>query len=106
MAAIVGDLPSLEDLDEPQIIRREDGSWLLDGALDINEFQDLMQLPGLPEKTSGSYQTLGGFILHILGRIPHSGDHFNWENLRFEVMDMDKKRIDKVLVAVLPKPLT
>jgi putative hemolysin len=104
MEAIVGDLPSAEDLEEPQIIRREDGSWLLDGALDISEFKDLLQRTSLPDEASGSFHTLGGFVLHVLGRVPRAGDHFSWEGLRFEVMDMDGKRIDKVLVAALAQP--
>ena len=104
MEAIVGDLPSAEDLDEPQIIRREDGSWLLDGALDISEFKDLVQRSSLPDEISGNFHTLGGFVLHVLGRVPRAGDHFSWDGLRFEVMDMDGKRIDKVLVAALPEP--
>jgi putative hemolysin len=103
MEAIVGDLPSAEDLDEPQIIRREDGSWLLDGALDISEFKDLLQRTSLPDEASGSFHTLGGFVLHVLGRVPRAGDHFNWDDLRFEVMDMDGKRIDKVLVEAQPR---
>jgi len=103
MEAIVGDLPSAEDLDEPQIIRREDGSWLLDGALDVSEFKDLLQRTSLPDEASGSFHTLGGFVLHVLGRVPRAGDHFSWDGLRFEVMDMDGKRIDKVLVAALPQ---
>ena len=104
MEAIVGDLPSAEDLDEPQIIRREDGSWLLDGALDISEFKDLLERPSLPDEIGGSFHTLGGFVLHVLGRVPRAGDHFSWDGLRFEVMDMDGKRIDKVLVTVHAQP--
>ncbi|MFZ0406977.1 MAG: hemolysin family protein [Cyanobium sp.] len=104
MEAIVGDLPSAEDLDQPQIIRREDGSWLLDGALDVSEFKDLLERSSLPDEASGSFHTLGGFVLHVLGRVPRAGDHFSWDGLRFEVMDMDGKRIDKVLVAALTQP--
>ena len=103
MEAIVGDLPSAEELDDPQIIRREDGSWLLDGALDISEFKDLLERSSLPDEASGSFHTLGGFVLHVLGRVPRAGDHFSWDGLRFEVLDMDGKRIDKVLVAALPQ---
>ena len=103
MEAIVGDLPSAEDLDQPQIIRREDGSWLLDGALDISEFKELLQRTSLPDEARGNFHTLGGFVLHVLGRVPRAGDHFSWEELRFEVMDMDGKRIDKVLVEALPQ---
>jgi putative hemolysin len=105
MEAIVGDLPSAEDQEEPLVHRREDGSWLLDGSLDIGEFKELLQLPSLPEESSGGFHTLGGFVLHMLGRVPSAGDHFLWHGLRLEVMDMDGKRIDKVLVASLPPPM-
>jgi putative hemolysin len=101
LQAIVGDIPTVEDLQEPQAIQREDGSWLLDGMLPIYQFKELLNLEDqeLPGEQRGSYQTLGGFVVMYLGRIPMAADHFNWEMLRFEVMDMDGNRVDKVLVA-------
>lgn len=96
MEAIVGDLPS-EDASEPQAIQREDGSWLLDGMLSIEEFKDLFDLEDLLEEEH-QYHSLGGFVITRLGHIPVSTEHFEWENLRFEVMDMDGNRVDKVLV--------
>ncbi len=102
MEAIVGDLPSAEDREEPLVHRREDGSWLLDGSLDIGEFKALLEQRSLPEEASGGFHTLGGFVLHMLGRVPSAGDHFHWNGLRLEVLDMDGKRIDKVLVSSLP----
>ncbi|OUC11847.1 MAG: hypothetical protein B0A82_25385 [Alkalinema sp. CACIAM 70d] len=100
LQALVGDLPSAEELEEPQAIQREDGSWLLDGMLPIYQFKELLELEeqDLPGEHRGSYQTLGGFVVMYLGRIPMSADHFTWDGLRFEVMDMDGNRVDKVLV--------
>lgn len=102
MAAIVGDLPSLEDQDEPLIIQREDGSWLLDGSLDIHELKALVQRKALPGEVAGHFHTLGGFVVHSLNHIPQSGESFEWSGLRFEVIDMDGPRVDKVWVSLLP----
>ncbi len=98
MEAIVGDLPSLEDREEPLIIQREDGSWLLDGLLDINELKDLLEKDLLPGETSNIFHTLGGFVIYFLGHIPKSSEYFEWSGLRFEVVDMDGARVDKILV--------
>ncbi len=97
MEAIVGDLPSLEDRDEPLMIQREDGSWLLDGSLGIDVVKDLFDQDFLPGEDTGNFHTLGGFVMHSLGHIPESGQHFEYGHLRFEVMDMDGTRVDKVL---------
>ncbi len=102
MEAIVGDLPSVEDLDEPMVIQREDGSWLLDGSLGIDEIKELLDKDELPGEETGNFHTLGGYVMHSLGQIPESGQHFQYDELRFEVMDMDGTRVDKVLVSVLP----
>lgn len=97
LTAIVGDIPT-EGLDaEPEIVQREDGSWLLDGLLAIDEFKDLLDLDDLPEEDRVGYQTLGGFVMSQIGSIPTAGQHFEWGNYRFEVMDMDGRRVDKVL---------
>ncbi|KAB2945629.1 MAG: putative hemolysin [Candidatus Methanoperedens nitroreducens] len=93
---IVGDIPSVEDLEEPLAVQREDGSWLLDGMLLVDDFKEIFSIKELPGE--GIYQTLGGFVLMHMGRIPAVGNHFEWSGLRFEVVDMDKNRIDKVLV--------
>lgn len=100
LQAIVGDIPTVEDLAEPQAVQREDGSWLLDGMLPIYQFKELLHIEDqeLPGEQRGSYQTLGGFVVMHLGRIPTAADHFEWGSLRFEVMDMDGNRVDKVLV--------
>lgn len=106
MEAIVGDLPSLEDQDDPLIVQREDGSWLVDGSLDINDLKDLVEKKSLPDETTGSFHTLGGFVMHFLEHIPRSGEHFEWGGLRFEVVDMDGIRVDKILVTPLASEST
>jgi len=95
---IVGDIPSLDESDEPQALQREDGSWLVDGMLPVEEFWELIDIEELPTEQRGNYHTMGGFIVTQLGRIPNTTDHFEWQGLRFEVIDMDGNRVDKVLV--------
>jgi putative hemolysin len=92
---LVGGLPGAVET-EPLAIRREDGSWLMDGRLSIDQLKRILNITELPEESA--YDTLAGFVLMQFGRIPTSGDHFEWQELRFEVVDMDRKRIDKVLV--------
>ncbi|XFA73033.1 hemolysin family protein [Thermosynechococcaceae cyanobacterium Okahandja] len=99
--AIVGSLRH-EEGEEPQIIQREDGSWLLDGLLSVYELKELLKRDTLPQEESASYHTLGGLIITLFGRIPQSGDYIETEGLRFEVVDMDGNRVDKVLVSELP----
>jgi putative hemolysin len=98
MIEIVGDVPSLDDHEDPQIVQREDGSWLLDGMLAVDEFFELFEIESLPSEDRGSYQTLGGFVMSHLGRIPMAADYFEWQGMRVEVVDMDGNRVDKVLV--------
>ncbi len=98
LEAIVGDLPRLDDMDDAQMNQREDGSWLLDGILSIEDFKDIFHIEELPGEKQGNYHTLGGFIITHLGRIPSAADYFQWQHLRFEVMDMDGNRVDKILV--------
>ena len=98
LVEIVGDVPSAGELEDPQAVQREDGSWLLDGMLPVDEFVELFDIDELRGDHQGSYQTLGGFVMTHLGRIPAAADHFEWEGMRFEVMDMDGNRVDKVLV--------
>jgi putative hemolysin len=98
---IVGDLES----GAPQATQRQDGSWLLDGKLTIEDFKEIFNLRHMPDEDE--YETLGGFVMLQLGRIPSASDHFEWNSLHFEVMDMDRNRVDKVLVTTLPaKPPT
>ena len=89
---IVGDIQD----GEPQATQRQDGSWLLDGMLSVEDFKEIFNVLRLPDEEE--YETLGGFVMNHLGRVPITADRFEWNNLRFEVMDMDGNRIDKVLV--------
>jgi magnesium and cobalt exporter, CNNM family len=98
MEAIVGDIPSAGLPTESPAVRREDGSWLLDGALPVDKFQQILGLKQMPDDEHGDYQTLAGFVLQQIGRIPVAGEQFEWRGLRFEVVDMDRRRIDKMLV--------
>jgi len=104
LEAIVGELPAQDDTSEPEVVEREDGSYLLDGLLPIDELKDLFDLDDLPEEDKVGYQTLGGFMMNQFGHIPGSGQHFEFDGFKFEVMDMDGHRVDKVLVSRLPKP--
>jgi putative hemolysin len=101
--AIFGELPTTETEEEPMVIQREDGSWLLDGLLSIDEFKTLFDRESLPEEDTGLYHTLAGFVIRSLGRIPRSGDLFTWNGLQFEVVDMDGMRVDKLLVTLIPR---
>lgn len=105
MEAIVGDIPSAEVPEEPLAVRREDGSWLIDGMLSIERFKEIFHVDELPDEASGRYHTIGGFVTMRLGRIPAIADHFEWQGMRLEIVDMDGNRIDKLLV-VPPKPVS
>jgi len=94
---IVGEM----EIDEPQATQRQDGSWLLDGMLEIDEFKEIFDLPLLPHESE--YETLSGFVMVSLGRVPQPTDRFEWNGLNFEVMDMDGRRVDKLLVTTLPQ---
>ena len=99
LEAIAGDMPLGKTPAEPKAVQRKDGSWLLDGMLSVDEFKDIFKLENLPGEKKDTFQTLGGFIFTQMGRVPSVSDHFEWNGLRFEVVDMDGKRIDKVLVS-------
>ncbi|HBB35635.1 MAG TPA: hypothetical protein DDZ80_20190 [Cyanobacteria bacterium UBA8803] len=100
---IVGDIPTIDRVEEPQALQREDGSWLLDGMLPVEEFFELLEIDEFAKEQRGNYHTLGGFVITHLGRIPMATDRFEWAGLRFEVMDMDGNRVDKVLVMPIPR---
>lgn len=93
---IVGDI----ETGEPQATQRQDGSWLLDGMLSVEDFKEIFNLRHLPDEEE--YETLGGYVMMHLGRIPQAADRFEWNGLNFEVVDMDGKRVDKVLVTTKP----
>ncbi|MBC7239047.1 MAG: HlyC/CorC family transporter, partial [Chloroflexi bacterium] len=102
LEAIVGDIPTAGVEEEPQAIQREDGSWLVDGLLPIEEFKEIFDIETLPSEEQGRYQTVAGFVVMELGEVPSPTDTFEWAGLRFEVVDMDGPRVDKVLVTPLP----
>ena len=97
LRAIVGELPTPEQ-DEPMAVRREDGSWLLDGMLSVSELPEILGLDAAGAEELEEFQTLGGFVMARMGSVPQAGDHFDWAGRRFEVVDMDGRRVDKVLV--------
>jgi putative hemolysin len=99
---LVGDVASVDMPEEKQIVTRADGSWLIDGKILIDDLKELLEVPKLPDEESGSYQTLGGLVMLQMGRVPVSGDMFETDAFRFEVVDMDGKRVDKVLVSRRP----
>lgn len=82
-------------------VRREDGSWLVDGSIPVPELKDHLGLREVPEEKKGHYSILSGMLMYMMGRIPHEGDHVEWDGWRFEIVDMDGNRIDKVLVSRL-----
>jgi putative hemolysin len=95
--AIVGDVEPAP-AGSPAAVQREDGSWLLDGALDIDDVRGLLDIGRLPGENEGDFRTLGGFLMARLGRVPRVADKLVWDDLCFEVVDMDGNRVDKVLV--------
>jgi putative hemolysin len=99
LSAIVGDLPSIESELDPDVVRREDGSWLVDGGLSIKRLKTVIGMNAyFPGETTNAYNTVGGFILFQLEKIPRVADHFVYTDWYFEVVDIDGIRIDKVLI--------
>jgi putative hemolysin len=89
--------------DNAWAVQRDDGSWLMDGLIPVPELKDRLDLRELPEEDRGRYNTLAGMIMLLLGRLPVTADNVDWEGWRFEVVDLDGKRVDKVLVTRLPE---
>ncbi len=102
LEAIVGALPSGGAEEGPEAVQREDGSWLIDGMMDLHELKQRFDLGDLPGEDPAKVHTVGGYVMLSLGRVPAAADVFEAAGLRFEVVDMDGRRVDKVLV----KPLT
>jgi len=102
---LVGDVASVDMPEERQVYQRPDGSWLIDGKLHIDDLKQVLHIAKLPDEESGSYQTLGGLVMLQVGRVPVTGDVFETEGYKFEVVDMDGKRVDKVLVVKKEEPL-
>ena len=100
LEAITGEFSTHTD-DDSWAVRREDGSWLFDGLIPTPELKDRLGLKELPEEDRGRYNTLAGMIMLLLGRLPVTTDSVEWEGWRFEVVDLDGKRVDKVLASAL-----
>jgi putative hemolysin len=99
MTALVGEVPSDDDEDEPDAVQRDDGSWLMDGSTVLDRFRYLTGAElAFPDEGDDAYHTLAGFILYQLGYIPKAGEKLDWNGWRFEVVDMDGNRIDQLLV--------
>lgn len=98
LRAIVGTIKETDIEHEDEVVLRDDGSWLFDGMLQIDELKNYLGVDYLPEEEEQKYETLSGLMMNMLNRIPIAGDYFDWNDIRFEVMDMDGRRVDKVLV--------
>ena len=103
LEAIVGDIPESGRPSAPEVVTRPDGSLLMDATFEVDEFKELTKLDHLPHEEETEFQTVGGFVLTHFGRIPRAGDSFEFEGWQFEVMDMDRQRIDKILVSPPPR---
>ncbi len=96
LESIVGDIPTMDEIDQPPIIQRSDGTWLVDGLISVDDFKRAFDIRSLPGE--GTYKTLAGFVVFMLGSLPAPGNHFGYGGLRFEVADMDGRRVDKVII--------
>ncbi len=97
LEAITGEFATPTD-DDAWAVQREDGSWLMDGLIPVTELKDRLELKELPEEDRGRYNTLAGMVMLLLGDLPRTADSVQWQGWRFEVVDLDGKRVDKVLV--------
>ena len=98
LEAITGEFVGVDPGEEAWATQRADGSWLMDGLIPIPELKDRLDLKEVPEEDRGRYNTLAGMVMLLLGRLPGTGDSVDWEGWRFEVVDLDGKRVDKLLV--------
>jgi putative hemolysin len=103
LEAITGEFTALSD-EDAWAVSRPDGGWLLDGLIPVPELKDRLELKELPEEDRGRYNTLAGMIMLLLGRLPRTADTVVWEDWRFEVVDLDGKRVDKVLATRTEQP--
>jgi magnesium and cobalt exporter, CNNM family len=99
LEAIVGEVPEADAPQDQELVRRADGSLLVDGGISLSRLNEALEHAiELPEDEAGRYHTLGGFVMARLGRVPRAGDQFSYAGARFEVLDMDRHSVDKVLV--------
>lgn len=104
LKAVVGEEIDSTDKSNPYVVQRTDGSYLIDGTLLIDEFKELFKIDSMSEDETGNYQTLAGFTINQMGKIPTAGQSFDWRDLRIEVMDMDGNRVDKLLITKRTSP--
>jgi putative hemolysin len=102
LEGVVGAIPFGGKAAEPKAILREDGSLLVDGLLNIDSFKEILQVESLPGEEEDAFQTVAGFVITEMGRIPEAGQSFDWGAYHFEVIDMDWRRVDKILVSKKP----
>jgi len=102
LEAITGEMGTQAD-EDAWAVQRDDHSWLMDGLIPVPELKDRLELKELPEEDRGRYNTLAGMIMLLLGRLPNTTDSVEWAGWRFEVVDLDGKRVDKVLASRLPE---
>ncbi|MCW8194798.1 HlyC/CorC family transporter [Proteobacteria bacterium 005FR1] len=105
LEALAGEFKT-RDPEDVWAVQRDDGSWLLDGLTPIPELKDILEMKSVPEEERGRYHTLSGMLMWLFDRLPRTADVTEWEDWRFEVMDLDGNRIDKVLASRLPEPET
>ena len=103
LEAIVGEIPEDGTDTDYLAFQREDGSWLFDGLIVIDQLKEILNISEMPDEERAGYQTLSGFVMSQLGRIPKTGAKFTFGNYQYEVVDMDGRRVDRVLVSLLPK---
>ncbi len=100
--ALVGDIDDIDE--EPaSIVKRDDGSYLVDASLSVEQAFEDLGIPNVNDDEKGQYHSLGGFVFKRLGHLPKVSEHFTWKGFRFEVIDMDRTRLDKVLIVKLPE---
>jgi putative hemolysin len=104
LEGLVGDLPEPAEDEEPDVVRREDGSYLIDGTYSVDQLWSAVGMQAHQPDDGAEFHTVGGLVMHCLKKIPTAGDHFSLAGFRFEVMDMDGRRVDKVLVVPPPAP--
>ncbi len=102
LQAVVGDLHGAGEPPRPTAVQREDGTWLVDGRLHIDDLKERLGIRELPEEEAGGFSTVGGLVMTVLGRVPSTAERFDVPGWRFEVVDMDGTRVDKVLVSPAP----
>jgi putative hemolysin len=105
LVAVVGkNVTPTQAANDSPVVQRADGSWLVDGSLGTEDLRELLSLPELPLEHEHDFHTSAGMVIAQFGRIPQVGEHFDWRGFRFEVIDLDGARIDKILVSRQPAP--